>query len=81
MSNSDVWTTQDELEYLKRLGMHSFGGMKYKRKYLLLEYLKTMWKRNNWGGIDPEIVRSQILYELGLSYGEAPKEYTAGDRG
>lgn len=53
-------TTQDEINYLLRIGEWNNGRLKHKRCELLLSYLKSMRGEREWGGIDPIKIRALV---------------------
>ncbi len=59
------WTTENELEFLKKLGGHSKEVAASPRPVLLRKYLKAMDLRVKWAGINAATIRTYILGELG----------------
>ena len=49
---SSVWRTEDELDYIDRLGTHSLSKISRDRKKLLAGYVKAMKERKEWGMVD-----------------------------
>jgi hypothetical protein len=47
-----TWTTQSEIKFIK--GLCAWGIRELDRKELLKKYRKTVYQRDNWGGVDPD---------------------------
>ncbi|MDD4339235.1 MAG: hypothetical protein PHV00_06095 [Syntrophales bacterium] len=63
-----TWGTQDELEFLKKVGRENFGPRriaKPTREKALRRYRESMDRRTNWGAIDPSIIRTYLALEIG----------------
>lgn len=56
--------TQEEIEYLKNLGRSRHG---VPRVEMLRRYRQSMERRQRWGVIDPEIIRTYLEIEIGDS--------------
>jgi hypothetical protein len=54
--------TQEEIEYLKGLGRSPHG---VSRTEMLRRYRQGMERRQRWGMIDPEIIRTYLDLEIG----------------
>lgn len=51
------WSTQDEADFLVRLGTHSAAGREGRlgtRRHLLAQWKRAAVRRSDWGEIDPE---------------------------
>ena len=55
-----MWSTKSEMDFLKEIGQHSTKstGKPRDRKKCLVGYLKGCEKRDNWNGINKEVVVS-----------------------
>lgn len=60
---NSYWSTQCELDFLKKMGMHS--SIHAPRKKLLRRYLQAAEKRKNWGGIDKHAILAYVKLEMG----------------
>ena len=62
----DLWTTHDELEFIKKLKPNPsrIGSERFTRKELLEKYLAAMENRKVWTGIDPIIIRDMVMKEI-----------------
>lgn len=57
-----VWATQNEIDHLNHLGTHSKA--RKSRKELLQLYLDTMDQRDDWGYMEPDVIRTWLQLEL-----------------
>ncbi len=55
-----TWTTKDEIDFIRKLGMNNPAY----RKTKLLNYLKALETRTRWGSIDREAVIDFISREI-----------------
>lgn len=61
------WTTQDELEFLMKVGMGRYGVrriVKPARREILVRYRAHMPQRKHWGRIDPAVIKTYLDMEL-----------------
>lgn len=59
------WNTESELEFVKGLGTFNLPRtVRRSREWWLLAYHETMFKRQEWGKIDRDVVEKAVLDEL-----------------
>ena len=65
------WSTEQEVKFIKRLGLHSKSRHKKptKLEYLLL-YLDTISRRVHWGTIDKMVILDVIESEIDAMQGK-----------
>lgn len=56
MNESIGWHTDDELVFVRGLGLRACAGHEMSREQLLRNYLSAMSQRTDWRGIDPNRV-------------------------
>lgn len=56
------YTTKDEIEFLKALPSSGHG---VPRLEMLRRYRQTMTRRCRWGLIDPDVIRTYLILEIG----------------
>jgi len=61
-----IWTTDDELKYLRKIGSHTIYSMPFTKLQLLEKYLITMENRVYWGHIESEKVKSYVQKSIRL---------------
>ena len=61
---NSYWSTQCELDYLKKLGTHCLA-VQTPRKKLLQRYLRAAETRKNWAGIDKNVILAYVKLEIG----------------
>ena len=63
------YKTAHEQKFLDGLGFHDLRYMPKKKRppryELLKRYLKAMDLRENWGDIDPDVIRDRLIREIG----------------
>lgn len=71
------WTTKDEIEFIKELGMKRYMGnialpLSIPERIKLLEgYRQGLSRRRRWGLLDPEAVKKAVDEQLYLLIGES----------
>ena len=65
------WGTKNELDFLRGLGNH--GKTPSPREALLAGYIKAAYLRENWDGIDRDVVISAAESALAHEYGIAKR--------
>jgi len=64
----DTWTMRDETRFIKGLGRHSLPGRardsRFDRRTLLLAYLRSTYKKKEWGSVDKKACRQIARGEL-----------------
>ncbi len=58
---SHVWTTTDEVAFVRELGMHSATPMP--RRQLLDKYWRAAALRENWGRLQPDVILTEVVRE------------------
>ena len=66
------WGTANELEFLKGLG--SFGHLATPRRTLLSRYIQAAYRRDNWDGIDRDLVLAAAVSMLSHTEGIAKRQ-------
>ncbi len=58
----ETWTTEDEIDYLKRIGRHTEGVSRLKRERIkhvikmLRLYIEAARLRHDWGAMDRDLI-------------------------
>jgi hypothetical protein len=58
------WTTECELEFLKKIGTYRKDRPPSSRKELLVKYKESIPGRKDWGKIHKEIVVDYVNFEI-----------------
>jgi len=58
----EVWTTENEISYLSGIG--TWGKVAHSRKEILQGYIDSALRRDDWGEVDRDTVRSYALEML-----------------
>jgi len=62
------WTTQNEKDFINRLGQHSLHSITFNT--LVHRYLGTAMRRDDWGDVDPVKVVGYVCGLLSMSTAE-----------
>lgn len=55
-----MWSTEDELKFIRHMGCNCYGFCHTPRGRLLALYAQAIERRTEWGHIDPERVRAYL---------------------
>lgn len=58
IARHNIWTTADEIHFIKEMGTHAEGGMTTPIKKLLANYIRAAKSRKDWGFVNPQAVLS-----------------------
>jgi hypothetical protein len=59
------WTTQDEIDFLRRIGTHRTGKNVLPRRELLRKYRRSIAQRSYWGAVDRQLIENYLTLEIG----------------
>lgn len=59
---SHIWTTADEVEFVREIGIHS--AVMVQRRALLENYRHAAARRSNWGRIQKDIILTEVSRQL-----------------
>lgn len=62
--NHYLWSTKDEINYLKTMGMNMKHHSTHTRLELLKKYKETMTKRSNWDGISGHVIMEYVTQQI-----------------
>ena len=63
MPRKKLWETHNEIMFLENIG--SYGPTKRDKKKCLTGYLKGCELRDDWDGLDKDVIINQAKFELG----------------
>jgi hypothetical protein len=59
---SHIWTTADEVVFVRGIGAHS--ATRTPRRLLLEQYRHAAANRVDWGGLQPDIILTEVCRQL-----------------